>query len=423
MVRASVEKESVVYKAKQTPDLAPNLRKAIIGSYDPAIKTAQVFLYSANVSSFDIKKEEIPTLYLAIEENERIPSQKYKQFNIEAQFTQINSDIVPVEKTYNYGRFSGGLTNYFKLKLDKFKSFMVLEIAFNSEYLNYGVNYGNEYSDQRRNASDIIAEAHKEGGKIILTLKNPGNKDYVYLHIFKATRNNEVINPLLFNYVFKYVNIEKLDDFVEYKILNEDSALTIKENKEGNNTVIQCTFNRINIDPNKANITYFFKVVENSSLIYPESYETIAVMESPFYTVYERNPTYGSDGKITLTATGDLSNWAYLQVIAQIQQDTILDYVAYKGEKNIRDPKKGGNNGGKDDNDDGGVNTTVLACIIAILVCLVVGLFVVAAIIQNRNKSLVDQVKHISFQQNANSNATQPANADPDLLLHKNQNA
>ena len=146
-------------------------------------------------------------------------------------------------------------------------------------------------------------------------------------------------------------------------------------------------------------------------------------MESPFYTVYERNPTYGSDGKITLTATGDLSNWAYLQVIAQIQQDTILDYVAYKGEKNIRDPKKGGNNGGKDDNDDGGVNTTVLACIIAILVCLVVGLFVVAAIIQNRNKSLVDQVKHISFQQNANSNATQPANADPDLLLHKNQNA
>ena len=423
MVRASVEKESVVYKAKQTPDLAPNLRKAIIGSYDPAIKTAQVFLYSANVSSFDIKKEEIPTLYLAIEENERIPSQKYKQFNIEAQFTQINSDIVPVEKTYNYGRFSGGLTNCFKLKLDKFKSFMVLEIAFNSEYLNYGVNYGNEYSDQRRNASDIIAEAHKEGGKIILTLKNPGNKDYVYLHIFKATRNNEVINPLLFNYVFKYVNIEKLDDFVEYKILNEDSALTIKENKEGNNTVIQCTFNRINIDPNKANITYFFKVVENSSLIYPESYETIAVMESPFYTVYERNPTYGSDGKITLTATGDLSNWAYLQVIAQIQQDTILDYVAYKGEKNIRDPKKGGNNGGKDDNDDGGVNTTVLACIIAILVCLVVGLFVVAAIIQNRNKSLVDQVKHISFQQNANSNATQPANADPDLLLHKNQNA
>ena len=424
-VRASVEKESVVYRAKQTPDLAPNIRKAIVGSYDPAIKTAQVFLYASNVSAFDIKKEEIPTLYLAIEENERVPSEKYKQFTIEAQFTQVNSDIVPVEKIFNYARYSGYFTNYYKLKIDRAKPYMIVELAFNSKYLNYGLNLGNEYSDQRRNASDLIIDSHEQGGKKVLTLKNPSNKDYIYLHIFKA-QTSDIIAPKLYNYVFKYINIEKLEDFVEYKILNDNNLIIVEKNEENENneTVIQCTFNRIDIDPNKANITYFFKVVDNASLIYPESYETIAVMESPYYTVYERNPQYGTDGKITLTAKGDLSNWAYLQVIAQIQQDTILDYVAYKGEKHIREPDDNGGNGGgkkKEEEEDSGVNTTVLAIIIAILICLVVGLFVVAAIIQKKNKSLVDQVKHISFQQNASANASQTGSADPDLLLHKNQ--
>ena len=131
-------------------------------------------------------------------------------------------------------------------------------------------------------------------------------------------------------------------------------------------------------------------------------------MESPYYTVYQRNPQ-DQDGKITLKAKGDLSNWCYLQVVAQIQQDTILDYVAYKGIRNIRSSK--GNN-----KSDG--NVTLFVIIMVILLALVVGLGIIVFIFQQRNKSLINQVKHVSFQQQQNVGGT---GADPDLLLKKSQ--
>ena len=112
-----------------------------------------------------------------------------------------------------------------------------------------------------------------------------------------------------------------------------------------------------------------------------------------------------------------------MEVIAQIQQDTILEYVSYKGIANIRpSPKK------KDeDKDDGGDSSdggstgkkgnsvTVFIVVVVILVALAVGLGIIVFIIQRNNKSLINQVKHISFQQNQNA-----GNADPDLLLKKN---
>ena len=135
-------------------------------------------------------------------------------------------------------------------------------------------------------------------------------------------------------------------------------------------------------------------------------------MESPYHTVYKRNPE-ADEGKITLSATGDISNWCYLQVIAQIQQDTILEYVAYKGVKNIRPPPK---------NSDslGGVNTTVFVVVAIILLALIAGLVVLVFIFQQRNKSLLNQVKHVSFQQNSGT-AINTSSSDPDLLLQKNQ--
>ena len=52
-----------------------------------------------------------------------------------------------------------------------------------------------------------------------------------------------------------------------------------------------------------------------------------------------------------------------------------------------------------------------------ILILLVAGLAVAVAIIQQKNKGLVEQVKHISFQQNQNAGG-----ADPDKKKKKNVN-
>ena len=136
-------------------------------------------------------------------------------------------------------------------------------------------------------------------------------------------------------------------------------------------------------------------------------------MQSPYYTIYERNPK-DINGKITLVAKGELSNWVYLQVIAQIQQDKFLDYVAYKGKKELR-PYNPGKEG--DDNYGNG-SSNVFMVVAIILIILIAGLVVVVFVVQQRNKSLLNQVKHISFQQNVDSINNNP---DPDLLLAKNK--
>ena len=124
---------------------------------------------------------------------------------------------------------------------------------------------------------------------------------------------------------------------------------------------------------------------------------------------HKRNPE-DNNGKITLSATGDLANWCYYQVIAQIQQDTFIEYVAYDGIKKIRDPPT------KDSESSGGINTTVFVVVAVILLALIAGLAVVVFIFQQKNKSLMNQVKHVSFQQNPGT-----TNTDPDLLLQKSQ--
>ena len=404
IVRAGLAKESTVYKSKLSPELAPSFGKTIIGAYDPALKTAQVFLNEETVRSFNIREEDNPTLYISIEESSSVPSENYQKFNIEAQMTKINSGVVPAEKNFNYGRYYGYFTNYYRLRIDKTKPLMMIELAFNSEYLDFSINEG----ILRENKTELIKNIKKGNGKVFIVIKNPENREFVYLNVFRKQRGRqqEQVNNLLFNYVFKYINVQKEEDFTDYKIYKNDNNLVIKE--EGNDTII-CTFNKIDLAKGKANITYFFKVVENSTHVYGESYETIAVMESPYYTVYQRNPE-DQDGKITLKAKGNISNWAYLQVVAQIQQDTILDYVAYKGVKEIRKPPEG-------EKSDG--NVTLFVIIMVILLSLIIGLGIIVFIFQQRNKSLINQVKHVSFQQQ-NQNVGGPA-ADPDLLLKKSQ--
>ena len=110
-------------------------------------------------------------------------------------------------------------------------------------------------------------------------------------------------------------------------------------------------------------------------------------------------------------AKGNLKNWAYLNVIAQIQQNNVLEYVAYNGVKIIR-PKPSGE---KKDN-SGKTSTTLFFTVAGILFFVVVALFVIIIIFQQRNKNLLNQVKHVSFQQTNSNN-----NVDPNLLLQKSQ--
>ena len=119
---------------------------------------------------------------------------------------------------------------------------------------------------------------------------------------------------------------------MDYNILDNNDNLTIQEIIEENDTFIECSFNKIDIEKNKANITYYFKIIDDEKYYKGESYESIALMESPYYTVYERNPT-DNNGTISLRAKLNSTNIVYLQVIAQVQEENNLVYISYRGMK------------------------------------------------------------------------------------------
>ena len=405
IVKASLVRESTIYKAKKNPELTPTLSKSLFGNYDLALKTAQVFLSHEIIKQFNVKPEENPTVYLSLEKEKLYEQKIYSKFNLEAQFSKVNDETTPVENTYNYGKYTGYYTNYYTLIADKSKPIMIIELAFNSDYMNFAINS----IMSRNNDTSLVEQIVKARGKLIIYLKSNLNIPYIFLNLLK--KNYRQYNDLdLNNYAFKYVNVEKKEDYIDFKMLKDNNEIEYKETNENNETVIECTFNKIDVEKDKANITYFFKIVENSTLNYGENCETIAVMVSPYYAVYERNPK-DINGKITLVAKGNLENWACLQVIAQIQQNTVLEYVAYKSVRLIRPPIE---ESGKRRSDSSGASTAFFIIAI-ILIVVIVGLVAVVFIFQQRNKSLLNQVKHVSFQQNPNNNA------DPSLLLHKNQ--
>ena len=67
----------------------------------------------------------------------------------------------------------------------------------------------------------------------------------------------------------------------------------------------------------------------------------------------------------------------------------------------------------KSGKDSGKTSTTLFLAVGGILLLFVMVLVVIILIFQQRNKNILNQVKHVSFQQN-NSN-----NVVPDLLLKK----
>jgi hypothetical protein len=169
-------------------------------------------------------------------------------------------------------------------------------------------------------------------------------------------------------------------------------------------------------DKNQANITYFLKIADADTYLEGENFKTVAVTESPYYTKYIRNPI-DDNNKITIQAKGNFSHWCYIQVIAQIQQNKALEYVAYDGIYTDKNKPKDSNNEGEEK--EGGSNSsTVLIVISVVLVVAIIGLAFVVFYFQKKNKSLMNKVKHVSFQNAASSNPS----ADPDLLLSKQIN-
>ena len=413
-VRAFLDKRKTIYSAKLTPEFEPSENK-VDGKYDPSIKTAQVFIPDLMINTeFNIDPKDFPTLLLFVGKSVDYKEKKYETFNVEAQFSKTNSLVIPIEKVYNYGKFYGLLTQTYKLRNDKNKKMIKIVLSFNGNLLDWAIGgEGDTY-----NTTKYPINAVQARGKIIVTITpSEDEEDFVFLNIFQKEGDDIEPEPKLQNYAFKYINVDKEEDFFDYVIFGNDGRLEYQEERDGDKiTGITCTFNKIELkDRNQANITYFLKIADATNYIPHENFKTVSVTESPYYTKYIRNPQ-DQNNKITIKATGDFTHWCYIQVIAQIQQNKALEYVAYDGEYTEKNkPKESDSSDDKDDN-GGGSSTTVLIVVSVVLVVFIIALGFVVFYFQQKNKSLMNKVKHVSFQ---NTNAP----ADPDLLLAKQNNS
>ena len=325
---AQLIKERTIYLIKTEPELSPSIEKVIIGNFNPALSTVQIFLSEESLKNYNIKDEYNPSLYIKINKENNIDNNLFKIFDIDAEISGLNDGIIPKENIYHYGKIrdTGLFIRFYKLKTDKNRPFMKIEIAFNSDNLNFAIS-----ESENTKVNTTFLEAKKSNGKSTIFLKRKENIEIYYLIIYK---NDRTINEkYLNNYSFKYINEKDLNDNqILYPLDFIYETIKIKEN---DTILISCIFNKIDIDREKANITYFMKVIDKNTYINNESYDTIAMTESPHHISYIRNPE-DNEGKITLTAKGNLMNWGYLNIIAKIQKDDSVEYISYGGKKNLK---------------------------------------------------------------------------------------
>ena len=327
---AQLIKERTIYIIKTDPELSPSIEKVIIGNFNPALSTVQIFLSEESLKNYNIKDEYNPSLYIKINKENNIDNNLFKIFDIDAEVSGLNDGIIPKENIYHYGKIRDTdlFISFYKLKTDKNRPFMKIEIAFNSDNLNFAIS-----ESKNTKVNTTFLEAKKRNGKSIITLKRKENAEIYYLVIYKndRTKNEKYLN----NYSFKYINVISEKDLIDYQILYPSDFIYDETIKENDNILISCIFYKLDINREKANITYFMKVIDKSTYINNESYDTIAMTESPHHISYIRNPE-DNEGKITLTAKGNLKNWGYLNIIAKIQKDDNIEYISYGGKKNLR---------------------------------------------------------------------------------------
>ena len=181
-ISTSLVKEKNIYIMKADSDLSPSMEKTIIGNYNPALSTIQVFLSEDFLKNYNIKAEDNPNLYILINKDNNIDNNLFKEFDIDAEVTGVNDGIISKENLYHYGKIrdTDWISTIYKLKTDKNRPYMGIQIAFNSDNLNFVIS-----DSENTNVNTTFLKAEKRSGKISITLKRKDNAEIYYLHIYQ----------------------------------------------------------------------------------------------------------------------------------------------------------------------------------------------------------------------------------------------
>ena len=414
----TVINQTEVYNIKNDKDLKPKIEDSTVkGVYDPVIEVGQISFPSSYINLFE--KEDKPTLYLSIEKTNNAEFTLNK-VRVELTVFQEDVDIPVTEKIYQYGKvFNKNAINYYRLKVDNSTGYMRIQFSRNSKYIEYAIN--NE-KNKKENTIYEDKDQKEESGKIFITFKKP-NKEYIYLNVFlsdDAPNDDTRLN----NYVFKYMNSDDKNKFFEYKILNNNSTIRATISKD--NKLI-AKFNRID-SKNKVDIVYTLKVAKKWELSSKEENCSIALSETE--SLFKKEQKASTD-EIIMEMSNIYKNYSYIEVIAQIKDGPIIEYVAYEPfnnpdqseQKKEDTPKDKDTN--KEDKKGSDSDTKLFLKSWPFLIIVIVGgvVFIILIILiciilcyNSKAKDLYEKVNKISFVQTEKKD-----NNDNLLLDEKNE--
>ena len=391
-IRGTIISQKTIYLIKVNEESKPNLDNSpIIGVYDPALQVGEVF-FTTNELKTNLNN---PTIYLSIEK--RSKDIILNSARIELAAVQENTDVIVTEKLYQYGKIKEKAVNTYKLKVGSL-GYMRIQFSTNSENVKYSIN---KLPHSKEEDKEIVKEIKEERGKTFITFEKP-NAEYIYLHVFlnENIKNKKIASN---NYAFKYINSDSKEKFYEYKIKGGVSKPTFKDEEKEYTVVFNKIEEKENID-----VIYSLKGVEPKNYK-NENFKTIALTESYANVTQKKNPAEKDQVTLSLAKT-DGREFGYLQVIAQIRDGPITEYVAY-------DTITLKVNSNEENNDKSNKNLSIIFIVIGVVLFVVIIILVIIIFTFNaKNKDLMDQVNKISFVQSG----AKP-NDDVNLLLD-NQN-
>ena len=369
-IKASVSlvKEKIIYDIKSNIETSIDYSNSVQFIYDSALKSGFIRLTKEQIKKFNIEQSDRPNIYIKIDKlNE---AQIFKRLNLEITANQEDLLSPLNEKVYQYGvLLKNENKKEYKLKPDLKKNYLLIEFSTLNDSVLF--NLTDEKEDK---LYEKVLEKNKNGKNIYIFKKNSDLNEYIKLIIYKNTnkKNKEY-------FTFKYYGIEDDKQYKEYLIDNDEINVERKKSKNGINYKIE-----LNPITNSENlkVNYMVKIVNNGNKNIPK--QSIVVSEEDKQFIKEFKNISPINGKITLEVNDIEGLPTYIQVVAQINDKNINEFLSYKYYELPQDEPK-------DESNSSLVIIIVIILIILLVIILITAIFIIK---RKKNKNLFDDASY-----------------------------
>ena len=356
---------------------------SIKGVFDGAFGT--LFLNSKDIDKFNIKEEDNPYLFLAIEMTDLIPMYSNgisMEVSILREQSESEQDFCVPESVYLNGKLSNSHSFIYKLKTDPSNPFMNVEFSSNSDLVKWDLAYDKNLEKL------ILANKQYLNGRYIMTFEVDSQilleKKSVYLVVHNDRLNK--ISPKLGNYVFKYMNGKANDSFNYFPQEKNLLEYSISSNSKGK--IYSISFYPIE----QFDVNYYIKSIYKDTKINGEREDTIAISESEGYYLQIDNPKFDGEKANLIFEIPNNREISYIKVLALVKFYSIKEYLLYKpcDITNSSDTRSEHKN----------INNTLIWIIVGTsggLFIVIIIIIIIIVIYNSNKKDLLEKVNKVSF--------------------------